>query len=78
MNRLTSLTHAEKQFLEDAIFAAERAAGKKLSRPERDIVLHQAREQIVGQRYAAQRSAEREQKRHAADFTWSKPKPFRR
>jgi len=78
MNRLSSLTPAEKQFLEDALFAAERASGKKLSRPDKNIDLRQAREHNPSQRYAAQRSAEREQERHAAEFTWSKPKPFRR
>ena len=78
MYRLTSLTPAEKKFLDDAISEAERISGKKLSRPQKHIVLNQAREQIEGQRYASQRSTEREQERHAVEFTWSKPKPFRR
>ncbi|MEQ5412465.1 hypothetical protein ABN277_23365 [Enterobacter hormaechei] len=78
MNRLTSLTPAEKKFLYDAVSEAERVSGKKLSWPHKNIVLHQAREQIASQRYASQRSAEREQERHSAEFTWNKPKPFRR
>ena len=31
MTRLTNLTPAEKKFIDDAIAAAERAAGKKLN-----------------------------------------------
>lgn len=78
MSRLTDLTPAEKRFLEDAVAAAERAAGKKLNQPNRHIVLNQARAQIESARYAAKKQAEREAERHEAEFTWSKPKPFRR
>lgn len=51
MSRLTDLTPAEKRFLEDAVAAAERAAGKKLNQPNRHIVLNQARAQIESARY---------------------------
>jgi len=78
MTRLTSLTAAEKAFLDEAVAATERAKGKKLSRPEKHIVLNQAREQIEAQRYADRRRFEREEERQVAEFTWSKPKPFRR
>jgi len=80
MTRLTSLTVAEKAFLDEAVAATERAKGKTLSRPEKHIVLNQAREQIEAQRYADRRRSEREeeQERQAAEFTWSKPTPFRR
>jgi hypothetical protein len=76
--RLLSLTAAEKAFLDDALIFAERAAGKKLSRPEKNVVLNRAREQIKAQRYAETCRAERDQERQAAEFTWNKPKPFRR
>jgi len=78
MSRLTELTPAEKRFLEDAVAAAERAAGKKLNQPNRRIVLNQARAQIESARYAAKKQAERAEARQEAEFTWSKPKPFRR
>lgn len=78
MTRLTSLTVAEKAFLDEVVAATERAKGKKLSRPEKHIVLNQAREQIEARRYADRRRLEREEERQAAEFTWSKPKPFRR
>ena len=78
MTRLTSLTPAEKAFLDDAVAEAERVAGKKLSRPHRHIVLNQARDQIAAQRYAEKCRLEREQERHAAEYTWQKPKPFLR
>lgn len=78
MTRLQSLTPSEKAFLDDAVAQAERVEGKKLSRPHRNMVLNKAREQIAAQRYAAKCSLEREQARHAAEFTWKKPLPFRR
>lgn len=78
MTRLTSLTAAEKAFLDEAVAATERAKGRTLSRPEKHIVLNQAREQIEAQRYADRRRSERDEERQAAEFTWSKPKPFRR
>ena len=46
MTRLTNLTPAEKQFLDDAVAAAGRASGKKLNQPNRHIVLNRARAQI--------------------------------
>jgi acyl-CoA reductase-like NAD-dependent aldehyde dehydrogenase len=76
--RLNVVSKPEKQFLDDAVFAAERAKGKKLSGPERKEVLRVARQQILSQREAAAASKAREQERHASEFTWSKPKPFRR
>lgn len=78
MARLTDLTPAEKKFLDDAVAEAERAKGKKLNRPDRYIVLNQARAQIESARYAAKMQAERAETRQEAKFTWSKPKPFRR
>lgn len=78
MARLTSLTASEKKFLDDALYAAEQAAGKKLTRQNRHIVLDRARAQIEAQRHAAKMQAEREAARQEGVFTWSKPKPFRR
>ncbi len=60
MTRLTNLTPAEKKFIDDAIAAAERAAGKKLNQPNRHIVLNRARAQIESQRYADRQRALRE------------------
>ncbi|WP_437616144.1 hypothetical protein [Erwinia sp. V71] len=78
MTRLTDLTPAEKKFIDDAVNAAERAAGRKLNQPDRRIVLNRARAQIAAQRYADSQRAAREEERHQAEFTWSKPKTFRR
>lgn len=77
MTRLTSLTPAEKKFIDDAVAEAERVAGKKLNLQTRHIVLNRARVQIQAARYAATKQEERE-KQQEAEFTWSKPKPFRR
>ncbi len=63
MTRLTNLTPAEKKFIDDAIAAAERAAGKKLNQPNRHIVLNRARAQIESQRYADRQRALREDER---------------
>lgn len=78
MRRLTGLTPAEKKFLDDAVAEAERVRGKKLNQPDRHIVLNQARAQIESARYAAKMQAERAEARQEAEYTWSKPKPFRR
>lgn len=78
MSRLTDLTPAEKRLLDDAIAEAERVKGKKLNRPDRYIVLNQARAQIESARYAEKMQAARAEARQEAEFTWSKPKPFRR
>lgn len=84
MTRLTNLTPAEKKFIDDAIAAAERAAGKKLNQPNRHIVLNRARAQIESQRYAdRQRDADRqralrEDERQQSDFAWSRPRAPRR
>ncbi len=76
--RLHVVSKTEKQFLDDAVFAAERAKGKKLSGPEKKEVLRVAREQLLGQREAEAAKQKRADERQAAEFTWSKPKPFRR
>ncbi|HEI8983176.1 TPA: hypothetical protein SLO92_005304 [Klebsiella pneumoniae] len=78
MARLDNLTPAEKKFLDDAIAEAERAAGKKLNKPNRHIVLNRARAQIESQRYAERQKALRDEERHQANFVWSKPQGFRR
>ena len=78
MARLTDLTPAEKKFIDDAIAAAERAAGKKLSQPNRHIVLNRARAQIESQRFADRQRALRETERQQAEFTWSRPQAPRR
>ena len=41
-------------------------------------VLRVAREQLLGQREAEAAKQVRAEERQAAEFTWSKPKPFRR
>lgn len=76
--RLHVLSKSEKQFLDDAVFAAERAKGKKLSGPEKKEVLRVARNQLLGQREAEAAKKARADERQAAEFTWSKPRPFRR
>jgi len=76
--RLDVVSKTEKQFLDDAVFAAERANGKKLSGPEKKEVLRVAREQLLGQREAEAAQQARTVERQAAEFAWSKPKPFRR
>lgn len=78
MTRLTNLTPAEKQFLDDAVAAAERASGKKLNQPNRHIVLNRARAQIESQRHADRQRALREEERQQAEFTWSRPRSPRR
>ena len=78
MSRLMDLTPSEKRFLDDALDEAERVRGKKLNRPDKHIVLSQARAQIESQRYAAKKQSERAEARQEAEFTWSKPRPFRR
>lgn len=76
--RLHVVSKTEKQFLDDAVFAAERAKGKKLTAPEKKEVLRVAREQLLGQREAEAAKQARAKERQATAFTWSKPKPFRR
>ncbi|HAY0341025.1 hypothetical protein RCU45_15590 [Escherichia coli] len=78
MMRLTSLTSAEKKFLDEAVAAAERAAGKKLNQSERRAVLNRAREQLLSQRYAESQRALREEERQQSDFVWSRQRPPRR
>lgn len=76
--RLHVVSKTEKRFLDDAVFAAERAKGKKLSGSEKKDVLRVAREQLLGQREAEAANHAWGEERQAAEFTWSKPKPFRR
>lgn len=76
--RLTVVSKPEKQFFDDAVFAAERAKGKKLSGPERQEVLRVARRQILSQREAEKAKQARFEERQTAEFIWHKPKPFRR
>lgn len=76
--RLHVVSKTEKQVLDDAVFAAERVKGKKLSGPEKKEVLRVAREQLLGQREAEASKKARVEERQAAEFTWSKAKPFRR
>ncbi|EBW6002027.1 hypothetical protein A4P01_23415 [Salmonella enterica subsp. enterica serovar Typhimurium] len=78
MTRLTDLTPAEKKFIDDAVAAAERAAGKKLNQPNRHIVLNRARAQVELQRYADRQRALREESRQQVEFTWSRPRDPRR
>jgi len=76
--RLHVVSKTEKQFLDDAVFAAERAKGKKLSDLEKKEVLRVAREQLLGQRESEAAKQARAEECQAAHFAWSKPKPFRR
>lgn len=76
--RLHIVSWTEEQFLDDAVFAAERAKGKQLSGPEKKEVLRVARHQLQGQREAEHAKQARAKECQAAEFTWSKPKPFRR
>lgn len=78
MTRLTNLTPAEKKFLDDAVAAAEQAAGKKLNQPNRHIVLNRARAQIESQRHADRQRALRDEERQKAEFSWVPPRPPRR
>lgn len=76
--RLHVVSKPDKQFLDDSVFAAERAKGKALSGPEKKEVLRVARDQLLGQREVEAAKQARADERQAAEFTWSKPKPFRR
>jgi len=78
MTRLTSLTPAEKKFLDDAVAAAELAAGKKLNQPQRHIVLNRARAQIESQRYADSQRVLRDEDRQQVNFAWTRPRSPRR
>ena len=78
MTRLNNLTAAEKKFLDDAVAAAERASGKKLTHTDKRTGLERARTQIESQRYADRQRQAREEERQQANFVWSKPQGFRR
>lgn len=76
--RLAVVSQPEKQFLRDAVFAAERAKGKQLSGLEKREVLRVARLQILSRRDAERATQARSEERQANEFTWTKPTPFRR
>jgi len=76
--RLHVVSKHKKQFIDDAVFAAERVKGEKLSGPVKKEMLRVAREQLLGQRQAEGSKQARAEERQAAEFTWSKPEPFRR
>jgi hypothetical protein len=75
--RLQRVSLTEKRFLDDAVHAAARVKGKKLT-AERRKVLCVAREQIRSQRKAEQIKNERNKERFEAEFEWKKPVSFRR
>lgn len=66
--RLHVVSKTETQFLDDAVFAAERAKRKKLCGPEKKEVLRVAREQLLGQREAEAAKQARAEERQAAEF----------
>ena len=68
----------EKRFLDDAVHAAARVKGKRLTAEERRKVLCVAREQIRSQRKAEQIKNERNKERFEAELEWKKPVSFRR
>lgn len=76
--RLQRVSLTEKRFLDDAVHAAARVKGKKLTAEERRKVLCVAREQIRSQRKAEQIKNERNKERFEAEFEWKKPVSFRR
>lgn len=76
--RLQRVSLTEKRFLDDAVHAAARVKGKKLTAEERRKVLCVAREQIRSQRKAEQIKNERNKERFEAEFEWKKPESFRR
>ncbi|OVY39712.1 hypothetical protein BME69_03735 [Klebsiella quasipneumoniae subsp. quasipneumoniae] len=76
--RLQRVSLTEKRFLDDAVHAAARVKGKKLTAEERRKVLCVAREQIRSQRKAEQIKNERNKERIEAEFEWKKPVSFRR
>lgn len=76
--RLQRVSLTEKRFLDDAVYAAARVKGKKLTAEERRKVLCVAREQIRSQRKAEQIKNERNKERFEAEFEWKKPLSFRR
>lgn len=78
MSRLTELTPAEQKIIDDAIAETERVKGRKLNRPDRNILVAQVLEQIGTARYVAKMQPEREEAQEDAKFTWSKSRPFRR
>lgn len=76
--RLQRVSLTEKRFLDDAVHAAARVKGKRLTAEERRKVLCVAREQIRSQRKAEQIKNERNKERFEAEFEWKKPVSFRR
>lgn len=78
MSRIPDLTSAEKKFLEEAVFAAERAGGGRLAGDKKKTVQDQARRQILSAREARDAVGARDAERMDKEFTWSKPQPYRR
>ena len=76
--RLQRVSLTEKRFLDDAVHAAARVKGKRLTAEERRKVLCVAREQIRSQRKAEQIKNERNKERFEGEFEWKKPVSFRR
>ncbi|HHF9254292.1 TPA: hypothetical protein ACPT6I_005365, partial [Escherichia coli] len=76
--RLQRVSLTEKRFLDDAVHAATKVKGKKLTSEERRKVLCIAREQIRSQRRAEEIKKERDKERHAVVFEWKRPETFRR
>ncbi|GKW44255.1 hypothetical protein EXT73_22605 [Pectobacterium atrosepticum] len=78
MTRLSSLSISEKQFIDAAVFAAERAKGALLSGTEKKKVLAMARQQIISQRDANRIVRQRHEAAQDRLFEWKKPSGFRR
>ena len=76
--RLQRVSLTEKRFLDDAVHAATKVKGKKLTSEERRKVLCIAREQIRSQRRAEEIKKERDKERHAVVFEWKRPETFGR
>lgn len=76
--RLQGVSLTEKRFIDDAVHAATKVKGKKLTSEERRKVLCIAREQIRSQRRAEEIKKERDKERHAVVFEWKRSETFRR
>lgn len=70
MTRLSSLSVSEKQFIDAAVFAAERAKGARLSGTEKNKVLATARQQIISQRDANRIVRQRHEAAQERLFEW--------
>ncbi|WP_395303363.1 hypothetical protein R0L47_23430 (plasmid) [Pectobacterium polonicum] len=76
MTRLSSLSVSEKQFIDAAVFAAERAKGARLSGTEKNKVLATARQQIISQRDSNRIVRQRHESAQERLFEWKKPFGF--